>query len=116
MPIIKSAKKRVRLAKKATARNARVKRSLRIAVKAFQTSVSSKKNVSESLAAANSAIDKASKKNLMSKKKAARRKSRLNAAAKKAGVGRATTKKAPKAPAKKAVAKKSPAKKGPKAS
>ena len=42
MPIIKSAKKRVRVARKAAVRNSKTKRSLREAWKAFAASPSSK--------------------------------------------------------------------------
>ncbi len=114
MPIIKSAKKRVRVAKKATIRNVKTKRSLKAAVKAFLG-----KTTSASHSKAQSALDKAGKKGVMHKNKVARKKSQLAAAAKKAGVKptasakKAAPKKvAAKKPAvKKAVAKKAPAKK-----
>jgi len=117
MPIIKSAKKRVKTTKKATIRNAKVKRSLRSALKAFTKTADS---VSHSQA--QSALDKAAKKGLVHKNKVARKKRQLAAAAKKAGTkvekkavkavkpaAKAVAKKA--APAKKPVAKKAPAKK-----
>ena len=125
MPIIKSAKKRVKVNAKAAVRNAKTKRTLREAVKAFQTALTSGKNVDEAHKKANSAIDTAAKKNVLHKNKAARKKAQLSAAAKKAGV-KSTAKAAPKkaaakpaakkaAPAKSAVqrtvAKKAPAKK-----
>lgn len=116
MPIIKSAKKRVRVARKATVRNAKTKRSLRIAIKSFQTSITGKTH-----AEAQSALDKAGKKGLLHKNKVARKKRQLAAAAKKSGVktaGIAKTKEAvakkpiaKKATPKKTVAKKAPAKK-----
>lgn len=102
MPIIKSAKKRVKTTRKATVRNARVKKSLRGALKSFGKSVTSKNH-----SAAQSALDKAAKKGLMHKNKVARKKRQLSAAAKKAGMK--VEKKAVKAT--KPVAKKSPAKK-----
>lgn len=118
MPIIKSAKKRVKVAKKATVRNVKTKRGLKAAIKSFHASLTGKGGA-EAHAKAQSALDKAGKKNVMHKNKVARKKKQLAAAAKKAGVKTAgTTKKtATKAPAKKAtttkkpVAKKAPAKK-----
>lgn len=113
MPIIKSAKKRVKQTRKATVRNARVKKSLRGALKSFTKTTSSKNH-----SAAQSAIDTAVKKGLMHKNKAARKKRQLAAAAKAAGTKvekkavkakTTTVKKA--APAKKPAAKKAPAKK-----
>lgn len=109
MPIIKSAKKRVRVAKKATVRNAKTKRSLKEAVKAFTKSATSSNHQK-----AQSAIDKAVKKNLMHKNKAARRQRQLAAAAKKAGVKPSKKAVSPKTPAtKKPAAKKAAPKKKP---
>lgn len=99
MPIIKSAKKRVRVARKATVRNAKVKRGLRGAIKSFQSAISG-----SSHSKAQSSLDKAAKKGLLHKNKVARKKSQLAKAAKAAGVKTAGTKK--KAPAKKPAAKK----------
>lgn len=123
MPIIKSAKKRVRVAKKATIRNVKTKRSLKTAIKAFHASLTGKKT-DGAHSKAQSALDKAGKKGVMHKNKVARKKSQLAAAAKKAGVKQtASVKKAApakkvaakpavkKAVAKKPVAKKAPAKK-----
>ncbi len=106
MPIIKSAKKRVRVARKATVRNAKTKKGLRGALKSFHGKLTGK-----SQSEAHSAIDKAVKKGVMSKNKAARRKSQLAKKAKAAGAKpAASAKKA--APAKKPVVKKAaPAKK-----
>lgn len=107
MPIIKSAKKRVKTTRKATVRNAKVKKNLRAALKSFGKT-SSAKNHSK----AQSALDTAAKKGLMHKNKVARKKRQLAAAAKKAGTK--VEKKAVKAkvaPAKKAPAKKPAAKK-----
>ena len=114
MPIIKSAKKRVRVAKKATIRNVKTKRTLKAAVKAFLG-----KSTAASHSKAQSALDKAGKKGVMHKNKVARKKRQLAAAAKKAGVKHtASVKKAApkkvvaKKPAvKKPAAKKAPAKK-----
>ena len=119
MPIIKSAKKRVRVASKATARNTKTKRTFRSAVKAYQASLTSGKDGAKTHSAAQSSLDKAVKKGVIHKNKAARKKSQLAKAAKAAGVKTAgtakkTAKAAPKAaakPAAKAVAKKAPAKK-----
>ena len=65
MPIIKSAKKRVRTAKKATVRNAKTKKGLRGALKAFHGKITGNSHSS-----AQSAIDKAAKKGVISKNKA----------------------------------------------
>ncbi|MDQ2973405.1 MAG: 30S ribosomal protein S20 [bacterium] len=116
MPIIKSAKKRVRVAKKASVRNSKTKRSLRSALKDFHAAVTGKKNVSSAGSKAQSNIDKAVKKGLVSKKRAARKKSQLSRAAKASGAKvekRSTAKKtvAKKASPKKSVTKKAPSKK-----
>ncbi len=112
MPIIKSAKKRVRVARKATIRNVKTKRSLKEAVKAFHASLKSGgKKSAEAKSKAQSAIDKAGKKNVMHKNKVARKQRQLAAAAKKAGVKPTAKTTAKKAAAKKPVAKKAPAKK-----
>lgn len=120
MPIIKSAKKRVRVANKAAVRNSKTKRGLKGALKAFHAAVSGgKKETKELQSKAQSALDKAAKKGVMHKNKVARKKSQVAKAAKAAaGVTKTATKKtatkkaAPKtAPAKKTVAKKAPAKK-----
>jgi len=108
MPIIKSAKKRVKVAKKAAVRNSKTKRSLKSAVKSFHASLTGKKT-GGSLSKAQSEVDKAAKKGVMHKNKAARKKSQLARAAKAAGVKPAAKKKA--APAKKATPKKTTAKK-----
>ena len=113
MPIIKSAKKRVKVARKATVRNVKTKRTLKHAIKTFFG-----KSTAASHSKAQSAVDTAAKKGVMHKNKAARKKSQLAKAAKAAGVKPTATKKAaPKkavakpAAAKKTVAKKAPAKK-----
>lgn len=119
MPIIKSAKKRVRVARKATVRNAKTKRNLRNAVKAFNKAIGSNaKDVTELHKAAQSELSKAGKKHVMHKNKVARKQRQLATAAKAAGVKATTTKKpaaakkttpkkAPSKPATKSVAKKS---------
>lgn len=106
MPIIKSAKKRVRVATKAAVRNSKTKRSLKNAVKAFATALTGGKKVAEAHAKAQSEIDKAAKKGIMHKNRAARKKRQLARAAKAAGVKPA----AKKAPVKKPAAKKPAAK------
>ncbi len=78
MPIIKSAKKRVRVARKATIRNAKTKRTLRTALKSFAS-----KATGSSHSKAQSALDKAGKKGLLHKNKVARKKRQLARAAKK---------------------------------
>lgn len=108
MPIIKSAKKRVKTAKKATVRNAKTKRSLRDSLKFFN-----KKPTAKGLTKAQSDLDKAAKKGLVHKNKVARKKRQLAAQAKKAGVKPTVGTKKAKAPAKKTTAKKAPVKKAP---
>jgi small subunit ribosomal protein S20 len=113
MPIIKSAKKRVRTAEKAAIRNSKTKRSLKSAVKAFHKAITGgdKKAVNENHNKAQSALDKAGKKNVMHKNKVARKKSQLSKAAKTAaGVDKPTVKKAAPKAAPKAAAKKTAAK------
>jgi ribosomal protein S20 len=115
MPIIKSAKKRVRTAEKAAIRNSKTKRSLKSAVKAFHKAITGgeKKVTVEAHNKAQSALDKAGKKNVMHKNKVARKKSQLAKAAKTAaGVEKTAVKKAaPKKAAAKPAAKKTVAKK-----
>ena len=108
MPIIKSAKKRVRVAKKATVRNAKTKRSLKEAVKSFAKALTGGKSVQAAHSKAQSEVDKAAKKGVMHKNKAARKKSQLARAAKASGAPKPTAKKAA---AKKPAAKKPTAKK-----
>lgn len=113
MPIIKSAKKRVRVNRKAAVRNSKTKRSLKTALKAFTVKPSADRH-----AAAQSNVDKMLKKGLVHKNKAARMKKRLAAQAKAANVKpgaakKTTTKATAKAAAKKPAAKKPAAKKTP---
>ncbi|MBX4188680.1 30S ribosomal protein S20 [Candidatus Saccharibacteria bacterium] len=119
MPIIKSAKKRVKVAAKARSRNIRTKRSMREALKAFDKAVEGGKaaDIQKAQQEAVSAIDIAAKKNVIHKNKAARQKSALSARAKTAGskpakatAAKKTLAKKP-AAAKKPVAKKTAAKK-----
>jgi small subunit ribosomal protein S20 len=102
MPIIKSAKKRVKTAAKANVRNTRTRRDMREAIKAFNKALETGRSteVSKLQNAAVSAIDTAAKKNVIHKNKAARSKARLASRAKLAGI------KPAKAPAKKPAAKK----------
>jgi small subunit ribosomal protein S20 len=111
MPIIKSAKKRVRVARKATVRNVKTKRGLKSALKSFHAAVTGKSSkTADALSKAQSALDKAGKKGVMHKNKVARRKKQLAAQAKAAGV-KVTAKKAASKPAtKKPATKKTTAK------
>lgn len=120
MPIIKSAKKRVRVARKATVRNVKTKRSLKLALKAFTSSLSGGKKTAAAHSKAQSKLDKAGKKGVLHKNKVARKKSQLAAKAKTAaGVTKAKGVKNPaakkpavkKAAPKKVVAKKTVTKK-----
>lgn len=110
MPIIKSAKKRVRTASKAAIRNSKTKRSLRSALKLLAKSPNAKAHSS-----VQSNIDKAAKKRVIHKNKAARLQKQAAARAKAAGVkpGKATAKKAATPAKKTAAAKKPAAKKAP---
>ena len=102
MPIIKSAKKRVKVAKKATIRNSKTKRSLREALKAFNVALKSGKtdSINKAKSSAEQAIDKAAKKNVIHKNKAARKKQQLSKATKSSSTSK------PKAAAKKQPLKK----------
>jgi small subunit ribosomal protein S20 len=84
MPIIKSAKKRVKVAKRATSENLRVKRSLRNALKDVRTAStgSNKKALTDAQRKAQSALDKAAKKGVMHKHKVARKQRQLSASVK----------------------------------
>ena len=111
MPIIKSAKKRMRQTIKSRARNQNTKRSLRVELKNFAAAVAEKDTtkVGVALKAAQSNIDKAVKKNILKKNTAARKLSKLSEQAKSVGYKpTATTKKpaAAKAVTKKPVVKK----------
>lgn len=107
MPIIKSAKKRVRTAERAAIRNSKTKRSLKSALKVFNKSLNESKGAVDAHRKIQSELDKAAKKNVMHKNKVARKKRQLAKAAKTAGKTlhtsnkAATAKKAPKATVKK---------------
>jgi len=84
MPIIKSAKKRVKQAKKAAIRNSKTKRSMKNSLKIFKESLATQsKNLKKDQSIAQSNIDKATKKHVIHKNKANRLKSRLSKQAKK---------------------------------
>ncbi|MCA9329434.1 30S ribosomal protein S20 [Candidatus Saccharibacteria bacterium] len=72
MPIIKSAKKRVRVAQKAAVRNSKTKRSMRSAIKAFHANITGSNADS-----VQSALDQAVKKGVIHKNKAARKKKQI---------------------------------------
>jgi len=101
MPIIKSAKKRVKVALKAAVRNSKTKRNLKTALKTLGV-----KPTSATHAQAQSNIDKATKKGIIHKNKAARMKKRAAAVAKSKNVKLSSAKKTTTKP----VAKKAPAK------
>jgi ribosomal protein S20 len=114
MPIIKSAKKRVRVANKAAVRNSKSKRSIKGALKAFHKAVTGGKDATAEQRKAQSSLDHAAKKSVMHKNKVARKQSQLSKAAKAAGVKPVAKKKAPATKttaAKKTAAKKPAAKK-----
>jgi len=116
MPIIKSAKKRVKLSAKANTRNSRTRKNLREAIKAFNKAIESGKpaQVNKTQITAYSAIDTAAKKAVVHKNKAARFKARLAAQAKAAGVKPAkAVSPEPKAKSQKPATKKPTAKKSP---
>lgn len=112
MPIIKSAKKRVKTANQAAIRNSKVKRSMREALKKFQATYSGK-DASDAI----SKIDIAVKKGILHKNKGARKKAQIAALGKQNNttVASSKTAKTAKPAAKKAAAKpatkKAPAKK-----
>lgn len=119
MPIIKSAKKRVKVAAKANSRNVRTKRTLRDALKAFAAAIEGGKaaDIAKTEREAMSAIDMAAKKAVIHRNKAARQKSLVSARTKATGVkptkapAKVATKPVAKKPATKKVTKKPTAKK-----
>lgn len=116
MPIIQSAKKRVRTSAKAAVRNSKTKRSLKGALKAFHKAITGgAKEARTAESQAHSALDKAAKKGVMHKNKVARKKAQLARAGKSAASvtpkATKTTKAAAKPAAKKVAAKKPAAKK-----
>lgn len=88
MPIIKSAKKRVKVATKATIRNSKTKRSLKAAVKAFGSALAAtdKKKAVKALDKVQSELDRAAKKGILHKNKVARKKAQAARNARNAGV------------------------------
>lgn len=112
MPIIKSAKKRVKVAAKARSRNLHTKRQLRDALKAYAAALEGGKpaEVAKTQATVMSALDVAAKKAVIHKNKAARFKSQFASLAKAKGVKPQKTA-AKKTPVKKPVSKKPAAKK-----
>ncbi len=117
MPLIKSAKKRVKVAHKATVRNSKTKRSLKDAIKSFAKALTGadKKTATTAFNKVQSELDKAGKKGVMHKNKVARKKSQAARSAKAStGVAKkAAPKAAAKPAAKKAAPKKPAAKKAP---
>jgi small subunit ribosomal protein S20 len=114
MPIIKSAKKRVKVANKAAIRNSKTKRSLKSAIKNFGKALTAKdkKTTMQALDKVQSELDKAGKKGVMHKNKVARKKAQAARAAKTAsGVTKTAAPKAKAPAAKKPAVKKAPAKK-----
>lgn len=111
MPIIKSAKKRVRQMNKAKARNNTVRQALRASLKTFALATKTNKNVTEAQKQVESALDMAAKKGVIHKNKVARKKRQLAVAAKASGnkIEKSATTKKP--VAKKTAAKKPAAKK-----
>lgn len=80
MPIIKSAKKRVKIAEKKTLRNRMNRSTLRTAIKRFENAIANNDldSAKVELTKAESTIDKSVKKGIIHKNNAARKKSRLN--------------------------------------
>jgi small subunit ribosomal protein S20 len=115
MPTIKSAKKRVRVTNRATERNRGSKNNLKDALKSFVASVKGGKGTAVSHAAAQSEIDKAVKKGLIHKNKAARAKAKLARDMKASGAKVEKSTKAKVAPVKAAAPKKAVVKAAPKA-
>jgi small subunit ribosomal protein S20 len=112
MPIIKSAKKRVRVAQKAAVRNSKTKRSLKSSLKAFHAAITGgNKDTTAEHRKAQSALDTAGKKHVMHKNKVARKQRQLSKAAKAASNTVHTAAPKKKTAVKKPVAKKAPAKK-----
>ena len=103
MPILKNAKKALRVSKRKTVINSRIKSRVKTLTDAFK-----KNPTSAALSEAYSSIDIAVKKNILKKNKAARVKSQLSKLLPASETG---AKKAAKAAPKKTAAKKAPAKK-----
>ena len=88
MPIIKSAKKRVRVASKAATRNSKTKRTLRSAIKSFHAAITG-----DNANSAQSALDIAVKKGVIHKKKPVAKPAVKKAVAKKAPAKKPAAKK-----------------------
>ncbi len=80
MPIIKSAKKRVKITEKKTLRNRQNRSALRTAIKRFESAIAAgeMETAQIELVRAESTIDRSAKKGIIHKNNAARKKSRLN--------------------------------------
>ena len=104
MPIIKSAIKRAKQSSKRRDRNIEIKHAIKSATKAFMANPSA-----DTLAKANSELDKAVKKGLLKKNTVARRKMRLSRIAKEVGVKLGSDKAVVKKPAAKTDVAKKPA-------
>lgn len=118
MPIIKSAKKRMKQTAVRRARNQNTKRSLRSELKTFNAAIESKDTAKATTAyvKVQSNLDKSVKKGLLKKNTAARKLSRLSAQLKALGAKPVKAKKAAKATTKPSVStksKKAPTKKTP---
>ena len=110
MPIIASAKKRVKTAEKAAIRNSKTKRTLKGALKAFHKALTGGSKETKKLQSkAQSALDTAAKKGVMHKNKVARKQAQVAKAAKVAAGAKSSP--AKKAAPKKVVAKPAAAKK-----
>ena len=98
MPIIKSAKKRVKQAEKRRKRNFPVRSKLKTIIKQFLDAIKDgdKELAEKLLREAYSLIDTAAKKNIIHKNNAARKKARLARNLKNIGEKKVVTKKAPK--------------------
>ncbi len=105
MPLIHSAVKKMHQDEKRYARNLRTKRAMRSAIKAFEAEPNF-----DSMRKAQSAIDTAAKKHVLSKQAAARRIAHVAHTAKEAGVKIPTKAAAKKTTAKKTATKKATAK------
>ena len=87
MPIIKSAKKALRVSKRRKLENDLVRAKIKSAVKGAKLSISAKKeDANEKIQTLYKELDLAAKKNVIHKNKAARLKSRITKAANKEGV------------------------------
>ena len=107
MPIIKSAKKRMKQTAVRRTRNQATKRSLRSEVKILAAAIEAKdgKKAAEALKKVQSNLDKTVKKNILKKNTAARKLARLSEQVKALGAKPANATKAKSAPAKKAAPK-----------